>query len=116
MHLCVWFADLWSVSLGARWYLKEIVYVVPPHILIELYKQKIQLEFAIRYYKGVVQEFAAIIEVRHEDKGQTIYPQYSFATSRLGQRYLLPSPPEIFEEEELTEAINWFYASPSDES
>ncbi|HCV31739.1 MAG TPA: hypothetical protein DGO89_17110 [Microcoleaceae bacterium UBA9251] len=116
MHLCVWFADLWSVSLGARWYLKEIVYVVPPHILVELYKQKVQLEFAIRYYKGVVQEFAAIIEVRHEDKQQTIYPQYSFATSRLGQRYLLPSAYEIFEEEELTEAINWFSASPSDKS
>ena len=116
MHLCVWFADLWSVSLGARWYLKEIVYVVQPQILVELYKQKIQLEFAIRYYKGVVQEFAAIIEVRHEDKQQTIYPQYSFATSRLGQRYLLPSAYEIFEEEELTEAINWFSASPSGES
>lgn len=116
MHLCVWFADLWSVSLGARWYLKEIVYVVPPHILVELYKQKVQLEFAIRYYKGVVQEFAAIIEVRHEDKEQTVYPQLSFATSRQGQRYLLPSVSEIVEEEELTEAINWFSASPSDES
>lgn len=113
MHLCVWFPDFWSASLGARWYLKEIVYVVPPHILVELYKQKIQLEFAIRYYKGFVQEFAAIIEVRHEDKHQTIYPQRSFATSRLGERYLLPSPPEIFEQQELLEAINWFSASSS---
>ncbi|MEG4515238.1 tetratricopeptide repeat protein [Microcoleus sp. AT9b-C5] len=111
MHLCVLFPDFWSVSLGARWYLKEIVYVVPPHILVELYKQKIQLEFAIRYYKGIVQEFAAIIEVRHENKHQTIYPQRSFATSRLGERYLLPSPPEIFEQQELLEAINWFSAS-----
>jgi tetratricopeptide (TPR) repeat protein/ubiquinone/menaquinone biosynthesis C-methylase UbiE len=113
MHLCVWFPHLWSVSLGARWYLKEIVYVVPPHILIELYKQKIQLEFAIRYYKGVVQEFAAIIEVRHENKEQTIYPQYSFATSRLGQRYLLPSVSEIVEQQEILEAINWFSAPSS---
>lgn len=111
MHLCVLFPDVWSASLGARWYLKEIVYVVPPHILVELYKQKIQLEFAIRYYKGFVQEFGAIIEVRHENKHQTIYPQRSFATSRLGQRYLLPSPPEIFEQQELLEAINWFSAS-----
>ncbi|MEG4407523.1 tetratricopeptide repeat protein [Microcoleus sp. MON2_D5] len=113
MHLCVWFAHVGSVSLGARWYLKEIVYVVPPHILIELYKQKIPLEFAIRYYKGVVLEFAAIIEVRHEDKEQTIHPQRSFATSRLGHRYLLPSAQEIVEEEELLEAINWFSAPSS---
>lgn len=113
MHLCVWFPDFWSASLGARWYLKEIVYVVPPHILVELYKQKIQLEFAIRYYKGFVQEFAAIIEVRHEDKQQTIYPQRSFATSRHGERYLLPSPPEIIEQQELLEAINWFSAPSS---
>jgi hypothetical protein len=113
MHLCVWFAHLWSVSLGARWYLKEIVYVVPPHILIELYNQKIQLEFAIRYYKGIVQEFAAIIEVRHEDKEQTVYPQRSFATSRQGQRYLLPSVSEIVEQQELLEAINWFSAPSS---
>jgi len=113
MHLCVGFAHVGSVSLAARWYLNEIVYVVPPHILIELYKQKIPLEFAIRYYKGVVLEFAAIIEVRHEDKEQTIYPQRSFATSRLGHRYLLPSAQEIVEEEELLEAINWFSAPSS---
>lgn len=113
MHLCVWFPDSWSLSLGARWYLKEIVYVVPPQILIELYKQNIQLDFAILYYKGVVQEFGVIIEVRHEDKEQTIYPQRSFATNRFGQRYLLPSASEIVDEKELLQAINWFSASSS---
>ncbi|CAD5961611.1 hypothetical protein PCC9214_03225 [Planktothrix tepida] len=113
MHLCVWFPDFWSPGLGARWYLKELVYVIEPQILVELYKQKVQLDFAIRYYKGVVHELGAIIEVSHENKGQIIYPQRSFTTNRFAQRFLLQQQSQPFDEIELTQALNWFNGTSS---
>ena len=113
MHLCVWFPDFWSPGLGARWYLKELVYVIEPQILVELYKQKIQLDFAIRYYKGLVHELGAIIEVSHENQGQIIYPQRSFTTNRFAQRFLLQQQSQPLDEIELTQAINWFNGASS---
>jgi SAM-dependent methyltransferase len=113
MHLCVWFPDFWSPGLGARWYLKELVYVIEPQILVELYKQKVQLDFAIRYYKGVVHELGAIIEVSHENQGQIIYPQRSFTTNRFAQRFLLQQQSQPLDEIELTQAINWFNGASS---
>jgi SAM-dependent methyltransferase len=113
MHLCVWFPDVWSPGLGARWYLKELVYVIEPQILIELYKQKVELDFAIRYYKGVVHELGAIIEVSHENQGQIIYPQRSFTTNRFAQRFLLQQQSQPLDEIELTQAINWFNGASS---
>jgi hypothetical protein len=108
MHLCVWFPDFWQRGLGARWLLKEFVYVVDPEVLTELYKNKIQLEYALKYYKGVVREFGVIIEVRHDYKGETIYPKRTFTTERNRERHLLRPSSKTIDENELQEAINWF--------
>jgi len=110
MHLCVWFPHFWEANLKARWLLKELVYTIEPKVLIDLYKNGIQLDFAIKYYKGVVKEFGAIIEVRHNYQGEIVQPQYSFCTNRLAQRYPIQSlSVKINEtEDDLAEAINWF--------
>jgi hypothetical protein len=108
MHLCVWFSEFWEKGLGARWLLKEFVYVVDPEVLTELYKNKIQLELAIKYYKGVVREFGVIIEVRHDYQGETIYPKRTFTTERHRERHLLCSSSKTIDENELQQAINWF--------
>lgn len=110
MHLCVWFSDFWERGIGARWLLKEFVYVVEPEVLIELYKNNIKLDFAIKYYKGVVKEFGVIIEVRHDYKGQTIHPKRTFTTERHKERHLLCSSKTI-DLNELQQAINWFSVS-----
>jgi ubiquinone/menaquinone biosynthesis C-methylase UbiE len=108
MHLCVWFSDFWQRGLGARWLLKEFVYVVEPEVLIELYKNNIKLDFAIKYYKGVVKEFGVIIEVRHDYKGQTIHPKRTFTTERNRERHLLRHSSKTIDKNELQQAINWF--------
>lgn len=110
MHLCVWFPHFWEANLKARWLLKEFVYTIEPKVLIDLYKNGIQLDFAIKYYKGVVREFGAIMEVRHNYQGEIVQPQYSFSTNRLAQRYPIQSLSVKIDENEddLAEAINWF--------
>ncbi len=110
MHLCVWFPHFWENNLKARWLLKEFVYTIEPKVLIDLYQNGIQLDFAIKYYKGVVKEFGAIMEVRHNYQGEILQPQYSFSTNRLAQRYPIQSLSLNFKENEddLAEAINWF--------
>ena len=108
LHLCVWFPHIWEKSLGARWLLKEIVYVVEPAVLIELYNNKVQIDFALRHYKGIAKEFGVFIEVRHNYTRETIYPRQSFATDRYAQRHLLTSYPDRIDESELRQAINFF--------
>lgn len=110
MHLCVWSPQFLESTLKARWLLKEFVYTIEPKVLIDLYKNGIQLDFAIKYYKGVVKEFGAIMEVRHNYQGEIVQPQYSFSTNRLDQRYPIQSLSVKIDENEddLAEAINWF--------
>ncbi len=112
MHLCVWFGDFWGQALGARWLLKEFVYVVDPRTLIELYRNKIQIDFALKHYQGIVSEFAVIIEIRHDYQEPSVYPKRTFTTNRFAQRYQLPAYSEVTDENELLQAINWF-SSPS---
>nr|WP_290228019.1 class I SAM-dependent methyltransferase [Trichocoleus desertorum] len=111
LHMCVWFVDFWEKILKARWLLKEFTYIVEPDVLVELYKNQISLDFAVRYYKGVVKEFCANIEVKREYKGETIQPIKTFAVSRSAERYLIKSESdENPKSNDLKEAINWFSA------
>ncbi len=111
LHMCVWFVDFWEKILKARWLLKEFTYIVEPDVLVELHKNQISLDFAIRYYKGVVKEFCANIEVQRSYKGEIIQPKKTFAVSRFADRYPIKSKSsENLKSNELKEAIKWFSA------
>ncbi len=108
-HICVWYVDFWEKVLNSRWLLTELTYVIEPNILIELYQNKIKLDFAIKYYKGIVKEFCAHIEVRKNYQGEIIQPQKTFAINRFAEKYpILSNSDQDIKSDELVKAINWF--------
>ena len=66
LHMCVWYVDFWKNILNSRWILKDIVYIIDSSVLIDLYSNKINLDFALKYYKGIVKEFGVFIQVCHQ--------------------------------------------------
>ncbi len=93
LHICQWYPEIWQKELGARWILKEIIYVIKPEILVELHKQGVKLDFALRHYHNIASEFGVIIEVHHEhDQGEVSEqePIKTFCFGRSLERYRYP--------------------------
>lgn len=88
-HPCLWFPEFWRDILHARWLLHGFTYVVPENIMRDIQSQGVSLDFAVRYFKGVVKEFCAHIEVRHDDTADCPPLRQHVATSRDGVRYAL---------------------------
>jgi len=82
MHICVKFVDFWEPILYSRWLFKEVCYIVNPETLNDLRENNINLNFAIKYYKEIVQEFGVFIEVRKNYNGPIVMPKRTFATHR----------------------------------
>lgn len=109
MHFCVWEVDYWQEFFKKRWLLKEFTYIIDEKILVELYKNNIDLDFALRYYKGIVREFGAHIEVRKDYKGETVLPKRTFAVDRNSEKYPIHSSFSLNgNPQELQQAIAWF--------
>ena len=109
LHMCVWNSAVWESALNARWLLKEITYIIDPDILIELYKNKVTLDFALKYYKGIVREFGVFIEVHHNYTGEELRPIKTFAVERSAKRYpVKPTSEANVNLSDLNEAFNWF--------
>ncbi|MDP5338354.1 MAG: class I SAM-dependent methyltransferase [Nodularia sp. (in: cyanobacteria)] len=109
LHICVWYVDFWQKILNARWILNEFTFIIEPHILVELYENKISLDFALKYYKGIVKEFCANIQIRRNYQGEIVPPQRKFALSRSAPRHIISSQENTnFSEKQLQQAINWF--------
>ena len=89
LHICKWYPEIWEKELGARWGLKEIVYIINPKILVELNQNKINLDFALKHYHNIAIEFGVIMEVRHEHQDMIFNeePLRSFSFGRLLERY-----------------------------
>lgn len=90
MHFCVHHRDAHLQLLGGRWLLKNINFVVLPHVEDELLAKKFSVDFAIRYFKNVVSEFGVEIEFSRNLKVSPIMPKRTFSHSRSGKRFLLP--------------------------
>lgn len=110
LHLCVWHSDHWKDFLKANWILKEFTYIIEPEVLTELYNNKIGLDFALKYYKGVVKEFGVSIEIRHGYEGAISPPKRTFAVDRYAQRHPVKSLQlnEYPNPDYLNKAIEWF--------
>lgn len=89
MHLCVWHYQVWEATLKARWLLREICYVVTPDVLVNLHRHGVSLDFALRYFKGIVQEIGIFIEVQHDYAGPPVEPRRTFALTRDSEHYLV---------------------------
>ena len=109
LHMCVWISAVWEPVLQARWLLKEITYIIDQDVLIELYKNKIPLDFALKYYKGIVREFGVFIEVHHNYTGENLCPIKTFAVGRSSKKYPLKSTSDTnIDPIDLKNALKWF--------
>ena len=85
-HLCVHYPDDWKNSLGGRWLLNEITYIVAPDVKDEMARQGIPMAFALRYLKNVALEFRVDIEYRVDMNAQR-QPVINYSHSREGERF-----------------------------
>lgn len=108
LHLCVWNSSFWQDQLKARWVLKEITYVIDPEILIELYRNKINVDFALKYYKDIVREFGVFIEVNRNYQGEIPPVKRTFTVERSAKRYPIDWSKTGWQSVELENAFAWF--------
>ncbi len=76
--------------LGGRWLLRNVHYVVPIQVQKELIDNGFTIDFAIRYFKGVVQEFGVEIEFRRDLSLPAVVPTRTYAHERFDNRLALP--------------------------
>jgi phosphatidate phosphatase PAH1 len=78
-------------------------------VLVEIYRNRINIDFALNYYKGVAREFGVFIEIRHDYQGDNLQPIKTFALERHSKRYPVTSKLEVgWEPNELENALEWF--------
>jgi SAM-dependent methyltransferase len=84
LHFCVSHRDLFMGMLGGRWQLRKIVYSIPPENVAQLEREGVGLDFAVKYFKGVVREFGVEIEFRADPATPVIGPDLVYVTERFG--------------------------------
>jgi SAM-dependent methyltransferase len=87
MHFCVLHRDAHVGILGGRWLLHRINFVVLPETVAELEANNVSVDFAVKYFKGVVVEFGVEIEFQRDLDAPVVYPVRSWSTSRDAPRH-----------------------------
>jgi SAM-dependent methyltransferase len=91
-HLAVSHRDLYSAMLRGHWLLHRIVFVIDQGVIDDLAAHGVDLDFAVRYYKGVVREFGVEMEFRSDLTTPVVVPTRVYATTRHGARVPLVAP------------------------
>ena len=86
LHPCYLYPEHWQDILGARWQCTEFQFIVAPEVMADLERQGIDLDFALKYLKGVAVEFGTRIRVWHEDAPAPAPPARTWACERDGPR------------------------------
>jgi SAM-dependent methyltransferase len=99
LHMGVLFSDHWQRELGGRWRLRELVYVVNPQVVADLKANRVELSFALRYFKDVCHELGVIAEVDKSGASDASrWPRFSYAVASRDEQQRVPvdSPRERF--------------------
>jgi SAM-dependent methyltransferase len=91
LHLGVSHRDIYAPMLQGRWQLIRFVYVIDQATIDDLNSHDVELDFAVRYFKGVVKELGVEIEYRQDLSVPVSVPQRVYAASRFGDRVALGS-------------------------
>jgi SAM-dependent methyltransferase len=91
LHLGLSHRDAYLPLLRGRWQLDRFVFVVDQSIVDELTSHGVDLDFAIRYYKGVVHELGVEITYRADPSVPPTIPERVYASTRWGERRPLTS-------------------------
>lgn len=88
-HFCYKHRDTHLGIWGGRWILKNINYVGPRDIERDLANHGFSVDFAIRYFHSVVNEFDVEIEFRRDLDVPPVMPYRTYSHSRYGDRFSL---------------------------
>ena len=89
MHFCISHRDAHVEMLKGRWLLNAVNYVVAEHKEREIRDSGFSLDFAIKYFKGVVHEFMVEMEFHRNLNVPVRLPTRSYSTERFGERVAL---------------------------
>lgn len=89
MHFCVSHRDVFSEMLRGRWQLKNIDFVIAPETVTELNRNGVDMDFAVKYLKGVVKEFGVDIEFHRDLEVPASIPTRTWSHTRWGDRHEL---------------------------
>ena len=88
LHMCVLYTDFWEKILNGRWLLNEFQYVVRPEVLCDLRRNRVSLDFALRYLRNIAVEFCAHITVLRDNRAAGSPPlKRTFSVARYEPRY-----------------------------
>jgi predicted SAM-dependent methyltransferase len=91
LHPCYLYPEHWQDILGARWQLVEVQFVVADEVHADLARQRVGLDFALKYLKGVAVEFGVHIRVWHADAPAPTPPLRTYSRTREGPRLPIPA-------------------------
>lgn len=91
LHFTLLHRDAHVSMLGGRWLLHRINFVVLPQTVDELTANGVTIDFAVKYFKGVVVEFGVEIEFRRSLEVPAVVPERTWSTSRYGERHVFPA-------------------------
>ena len=86
LHFCVQYRDVFLGMLGGRWLLEKIVYAIPRETVLEMQRAGFSLDFAVRYFKGVVNEFGVEIRFAADPAGPPTTPERVYVVDRHGEQ------------------------------
>jgi SAM-dependent methyltransferase len=94
-HFCVSHRDVFIEMLRGRWQLNHVTFVINPNVAGELLSHGVPLDFAVKYHKGVVEEFGVDITYRADLDAPVVPPRRLWAHDRFGEAHeLVPAAPE----------------------
>jgi predicted SAM-dependent methyltransferase len=89
-HVCVQHADFWHTTFGGYWLWKEVVYVIPERIKLELDRLNVDLNFAIRHLNNIVKEISFEFEFSVAKPALNVLPNRKYTLGRNKERHPLP--------------------------
>jgi SAM-dependent methyltransferase len=85
-HFCILYRDTFLGMLGGRWLLRKIVYAIPRETVAEIEGAGFSLDFAVKYFKGVVNEFGVEIEFQSDPATPPVTPERVYVVDRHGEQ------------------------------
>jgi SAM-dependent methyltransferase len=86
-HLGLSHRDIYSAMLRGHWVLQQFIFVIDQATIDDLAVHEVDLDFAVRYLKGVVREFGVVAEYRSDLAAPPKVPDRVYATERFGPRH-----------------------------
>jgi len=85
-HLGLSHRDIYAAMLRGHWVLQQFIFVIDQATIDDLAGHDVDLDFAVRYLKGVVREFGVVAEYRSDLAAPPRVPERVYATERFGAR------------------------------